>query len=345
MVVNDKLVSIIIPVYKAEKFLIKCVHSILEQDYKNIEIYLIDDGSPDLSPKLCDELASKYSNIFTFHKQNGGASAARNLGLTLLNQNTKYVIFVDSDDYLLPNSIRKLVEKAENDKSDVVLPTKYIKKYYNSDKEKLTSLIPDKFIINEPIKFAIEVMIGEGLAWRSTSVLYSFDLINNFNIRYPEGHTAEDLIFNLEIMKVANRISFLEDPTLVNVKHSSSVTATFKKEFTKTIKFLDEKVIDFIKELNLNNEYVNKKVDNLLYRNIVVYLFSILSTHDLTKNERKEMALDLLNNYELSRGVLQKKCKPTYFNNRIVRYCMSVIYFLLRRKYYKFTIKLLSRFF
>jgi Glycosyltransferases involved in cell wall biogenesis len=92
------LISVIVPVYKAEEFLPKCINSILSQTYTNFELLLIDDGSPDNSGKICDEHASKDSRVRVFHKQNGGVSSARNLGLR--EARGEWISWVDADDWI-----------------------------------------------------------------------------------------------------------------------------------------------------------------------------------------------------------------------------------------------------
>ena len=101
-------VSVIIPVYKTKKYLEKCVLSVLDGGLENIEILLIDDGSPDSSGALCDALCEKYEKVSTFHKENGGLSSARNLGID--KAKGKYLCFVDSDDYLEKNSLFNMLQ-------------------------------------------------------------------------------------------------------------------------------------------------------------------------------------------------------------------------------------------
>ena len=103
-----KLISVIVPVYNTEKYIEKCVMSILNQTYKNLEIILIDDGSTDNSPQICDSLAEKDNRIAVIHQPNGGVSSARNIGLD--NTHGDYITFVDSDDYIAPNMIEFLSE-------------------------------------------------------------------------------------------------------------------------------------------------------------------------------------------------------------------------------------------
>ena len=100
-------ISVIVPVYKVEAYLPRCVESLLSQTYKDFEIILVDDGSPDTCPAMCDAYAKKYSNIHVLHKENGGLSDARNAGVTIAKG--EYVTFVDSDDYVHPADGKSVV--------------------------------------------------------------------------------------------------------------------------------------------------------------------------------------------------------------------------------------------
>lgn len=99
----SELVSVIIPIYNVEKYILKTVESVMKQDYSNIEIILVDDGSPDDSGKIIDELKAKDSRIICIHKENGGVSSARNAGMDIANG--EYVTFIDGDDWVEPNYI------------------------------------------------------------------------------------------------------------------------------------------------------------------------------------------------------------------------------------------------
>ena len=111
------MISIIVPVYNAEKYLSECIQSILSQSYQDYEAILVDDGSTDMSGEICEQYAKTDKRVKAFHKQNGGVSSARNLGIT--EAIGKYITFVDADDYLAPNYLLELV--AENDVFDLVV--------------------------------------------------------------------------------------------------------------------------------------------------------------------------------------------------------------------------------
>ena len=115
---NNDLVSVIVPVYKVEKFLRDCIDSIINQTYRNLEILLVDDGSPDNCGAICDEYARKDSRITVFHKENGGLSDARNYALDRCNGD--YITFVDSDDVIRNDFIATLLGLIKESDSDVV---------------------------------------------------------------------------------------------------------------------------------------------------------------------------------------------------------------------------------
>ena len=111
-------ISIIIPVYNVEKYLDRCIDSIINQSLKDIEIILVDDGSPDNCPQLCDEWAKKDSRIKVIHKENAGLGMARNTGMQ--HATGEYIAFIDSDDYVDLDMYAKLLEKAELHNADIV---------------------------------------------------------------------------------------------------------------------------------------------------------------------------------------------------------------------------------
>ena len=112
-------ISVIVPVYKAEKFLATCIESILNQTYGNLEIILVDDGSPDSCGKICEKYALSDSRVKVVHQKNAGVAAARNVGLDLAEGD--YVTFVDSDDYIQPQMYEKMIRCAEHNHCDLVM--------------------------------------------------------------------------------------------------------------------------------------------------------------------------------------------------------------------------------
>lgn len=113
------MISVIVPVYKVESYLERCINSLINQTYKNMDIILVDDGSPDCCPKMCDQFAEHYSNITALHKKNGGLSDARNFGVKF--SNNEWIIFVDSDDYVEPIYVETLVNLQKQYDAEMVI--------------------------------------------------------------------------------------------------------------------------------------------------------------------------------------------------------------------------------
>ena len=139
------LISVIVPVYKTEKYLNKCIESIVNQTYENLEIILVDDGSPDNCPSICDSWAEKDKRIKVIHKENAGVSAARNSALEIFSG--KYVSFVDSDDWIDNDCIEYLYNSVVSTGADVVCACIYYE--YLNKKGKVLSC--DDEVINDTV--------------------------------------------------------------------------------------------------------------------------------------------------------------------------------------------------
>ncbi len=194
------LVSVIIPVYNVKEYLKKCVSSVQNQTYKNLEIILVDDGSPDKSGALCDKLAKKDNRIIVIHKENGGVSNARNTGLD--KATGKYVTFVDSDDWLPKNAVEDLVCGIEKNLSDFCFGTgEFVGVTGNNTIQELK----DKTFSVDEIDKLIEYHIILRSPWAK---LYKTDIIKNNQIKFSEGiEFGEDRIFVWEYLKYSEKFT------------------------------------------------------------------------------------------------------------------------------------------
>ena len=120
----EELISVVVPVYNVEKYIDKCINSIINQTYKNLEIILVDDGSPDNCGNICDEYAKKDNRIIVIHKENGGLSDARNTGIEV--SKGKYITFIDSDDYISDNYVSFLYNLIIEYKADISIGKHYV---------------------------------------------------------------------------------------------------------------------------------------------------------------------------------------------------------------------------
>ncbi|MDY5181290.1 glycosyltransferase family 2 protein [Butyribacter sp.] len=211
---DDVLISVIIPVYKVEQYLDNCVKSIINQEYKNLDIVLVDDGSPDNCPAMCDGYAKEDKRIRVIHKKNGGLTSAWMAGLDSVGDDVKYVTFVDSDDWIPKNYIGDFVAKAEEFGVDVVLGN--TTKFYKDEYVKYTSghvgYYDKQRLRNEIYP---EILFDGNFHGRSVPVcrwgkLYKKDIIKR-NVCYCDSKTtySEDLNITFPVMLDAESVYFL----------------------------------------------------------------------------------------------------------------------------------------
>ena len=185
---NSELISIIVPVYKVEKYLNRCIESILKQTYKNIEIILVDDDSPDNCPKLCDEYSAKYENITAIHLKNSGfgASGARNAGLN--SANGKFIAFIDSDDYV-HKDLLAVLKQGFDISPNVLLSMCSYKRVYESDNSSNHKSKEEIKLLSD--KQAMEMLILDQTQSAVWGKLFSRQLFEQ--LRFPIGKHNEDM--------------------------------------------------------------------------------------------------------------------------------------------------------
>lgn len=197
---NEPLISVIVPIYKVEKYLNKCVDSLLNQTYHNYEIILVDDGSPDGCPQICDFYAKKYKNVSVYHKTNGGLSDARNYGTQ--RANGEWVIFVDSDDYVEPDYILDLWTLKEKYAADVAMAWVM----YESEDGRVIGqkLTFQSFCVTA--KEAIWDIYGGSIhvGWNAYNKIYKKELL--LQNPFPDGY-YEDMACLYKILVQCNKVA------------------------------------------------------------------------------------------------------------------------------------------
>lgn len=183
---DHKLISVIIPVFNTEKYLARCVNSVLSQTYRNLEIILVDDGSYDKSGEICDEFANRDSRIMVIHKENGGVSSARNAGLDVMSG--EYVGFVDSDDITDVTMYEKLIDTAESENADIVCCG--TERVSDSGHEYYFNGRTEDFLIFDTNKALRELTYNCRITNSMWDKLYRKDIFDN--LRMTEGIIYED---------------------------------------------------------------------------------------------------------------------------------------------------------
>ena len=233
-------VSVIIPVYNVEKYLHRCVNSVVNQTLKDIEIILVDDGSPDQSPAFCDQYEAEYSNIRVIHKENGGLASARNAGMRIAEG--KYIFFLDSDDWLEPDGLQLLYDAAEKDRVDFVRfrailtgwpgkpvnspgtlePIRELASGYYERQRILSDVYPRLLATSELTMGAIVGVCG---------ALYNRNfLITNKLWFYEEVEFSEDQIFSACLVRAATSFVYIGTPCVYHYCYNpSSISKSFRK--------------------------------------------------------------------------------------------------------------------
>ena len=198
------LISVIVPVYNTEKFLDKCVTSILNQTYKELELILVNDGSQDLSGQICDKYQKLDNRVIVINKENGGVSSARNQGLDIATGD--WITFVDSDDWLEVNAYEKLIELAKLGNADIIVTTAY---YRNMDELKRTDHSGEKEIYTS--KEAAKLLLDFKLPASLCMSIYEASLIKETYLK-DEIHYWEDIEYQFRLFNKAANIGINKNP-------------------------------------------------------------------------------------------------------------------------------------
>lgn len=259
---SDSLISIIVPVYKTEKYLEHCIESVVNQTYKNLEIILIDDGSPDYSPEICDKWAKKDPRIRVLHKENGGLSSARNAGMEIATGD--YIMFVDSDDYLELDMAEVLCDLIKKGDSDVARCGFFFDNAKEAVAEKIDiyAEYPDYDIL------MIDLLSNGYMSGAVWNKLYKATAVKNIRFLDEDG-CSEDIMFNFRLYSKKIKAVFCEKPEYhYMVRENSIVNSEFKELAYSIVR---------AKKIILNSLEDNSKVYPYAVKSFVDSSFIVLS--------------------------------------------------------------------
>lgn len=212
-----KQVSVIIPVYNVEKFILKTVESVIDQDYKDIEIILVDDGSSDNSARIIDELAKRDNRIICIHKENGGVSSARNAGLKIATG--EYVTFIDGDDWVEPNYVSYLLNIVEKNKCEIGMNKNNYSDYSmcSSDRE---------YVVKA--EKAIEWIYLGDIFVAVWNKIYKMSFLKNNNILFDEKiWFGEGMLFNIDCLQFVDKVVVGEKSVYHQISNPNSAMRKF----------------------------------------------------------------------------------------------------------------------
>lgn len=259
-------VSVIVPVYKVEKYLGNCVESLIKQTLKDIEIILVDDGSPDRCPLICDEYAAKDRRITVLHKKNGGVSAARNDGLKIAHG--EYIIFCDSDDWMEERAFEVLVNAAENSNADIAIGDVYQVRgeekqhsvfyehnFTTDDKTYIEKLIEaDIYRTYCPMPPAGGPAFGYGGPWNKL-VKRRLLVDNNICFDLRVKGIFDDILYTAHILACANKVSYVSVPVYNYRIVETSITHSYKPNVIEINNAIFEAWQEFFYEQKANGRF------------------------------------------------------------------------------------------
>ena len=324
---TDLLVSIIIPIFNVEKYLDRCIESVVNQTYKNLEIILVDDGSTDSCPQMCDEWSLKDSRIKVVHKENAGLGMARNTGID--NASGEYIFFFDSDDYVDVTTVERCVKSAvENDsevvaygRNDVYDDGRIVPRGIKTEK----TLFSDSEICNIVLPAMFTYELGFGVS--SWGKMYKLELFNRFNKRFVSEKQiiSEDAYFAIDLYTDVNRVSIVCENLYFYCKRGNSLSQIYNPERQSKNDAFYLKAVDLAK-----NRGLSKRVIDSIAARYQMYTFSAIKqviAAELDKSEKKK---------EIRKIFKRKVLRSTLTKDIIAKHNkkLRLFYFLLKSRLY-----------
>ena len=289
----NPLISVIVPVYKVERYLPRCIESILRQTYTNFELILVDDGTPDRSGIICDRYAEKDSRIRVIHKENGGVSTARNAGIDAAKG--EWITFVDSDDWVSDEYLETLIHPMNEERYDLIVAgVEY--RYFKIVRRNSNELSIDMSGINNEVVFeSICKTEFSGPCFK----LFSSSIIKDNSLYFPENVAmAEDAIFVKKYLKLCKKI-YVSSKTVYYYNRLNGFSVTMSNPYFKERKEWDslyietyiETLTDLCVEEKLLKKEISRKSTSLFSTNVRSAIKS------LCEKEAKATIKDLIEHY------------------------------------------------
>lgn len=327
-------VSVIIPVYNVEKYIDKCLNSVINQTLKDIEIIIVNDGSPDNSQSIIDEYSRKDKRIISLIQENGRQGKARNNGLK--HATGEYISFIDSDDYIESDMLEKMYNKAKEEDSDIVICSNY--NIYEATNGNEVIFIDEK-LMEDSIDNKKNKLLN---IISPCCKIYKRSLIQNSNIFFMEKLYYEDLAFSIKSLVLSNKISYVNEPLYYYIIHEGSTMTS-----TNVIRNLDiinafEDIITFLKDKKMYKNYYSE-IEFMAINNLYISTIVRIIRSNVSKNEKKKIINKLLkyfydnfNNYKKNKylSTLNKNRKIIYILINLKQYWLIKLLYKSFKKYY-----------
>lgn len=294
----DKI-SVILPVYKVEKYIDQCMETVLNQTYKNLEIILVDDGSPDNCGKICDDYAAKDDRIVVIHKKNGGAPAARNDALKIATGD--WIAYVDPDDWIEKNAFEEAIAVGIRDESDIVIFNTYLNSN-GGDNQTLMQAFPEDFTSSD--RTFIRKMQLSSLSNKYTPLLqnwsqgfpwdkiYRADFTRKYNILWPTNLKAnDDVVYTIHAFEHARKISYINKTFYHYRMNPQSIGHKYMPDRVKVDHDIYAEMYKIKDEYGLGDDYVAALNARIILN--VWYCLSRCFFHEDNKKPLKDKLKDI----------------------------------------------------
>ena len=335
-------VSVVVPIYNVEQYLDRCLTSIVNQTYEDLEIILVDDESPDRCPQMCEEWARRDARIRVIHKKNAGLGMARNTGIE--NAGGKYIIFVDSDDYIEENTVEECVRAAEAEQAQIVC--------YGNDKVLLNGKVvgerrpaaPKSVYSGEevaavllPMMFGADLKTGQDwqLSLSGCFSLFSMEMIRNNNWRFVSEREiiSEDFYSVLQLYAYAGKVVILDRIFYHYTTNPKSLSQTYRKDPYEKARYFYTKIQQLAQELNLS-EVLDDGLCSTFLGITISCMKQIVTSGESVKQKRinlnqilrDEMLHEALITHDFSGENLKKKALYWACRHRLVSVAYGIIW-------------------
>lgn len=327
-------ISIIVPIYNAEKTLEKCISSLLNQNYDNYEIILINDGSKDKSLMICENYSKICKNIKIFNKENEGSSIARNIGIDIAKG--EYLMFVDSDDWIEPNMIKEKYELAKKNNSDMIISG--IKFDYINRNQKISTIINSYKVSywrnKHEVRTNIINLFENALINSSCNKLYKSKILKENNIYFPKTEVGEDTLFNLKVLEDISSIVITDKSYYhyIRINNKNTLTTKIINDAYSKYACIHAEMLSLFKKWNMLNDHVIKCINRTMISQYLSVTYKILRNGNMPYNEKK---------YMLDKGFMSILVQNTFKSVQANTWFESIFRLLIRKRRYYIATKVL----
>jgi glycosyltransferase involved in cell wall biosynthesis len=321
---KDPFISIVIPVFNSESSLPLCIKSITNQNYKDYEIILVNDGSTDKSGELCDQYALNHSNIYVLHSKNEGAGNARNKGLNIARG--KYIFFVDSDDRIKEKTLHDNALIAETSAPDIIV-FGYQKRVHNKGRVSVTeSKLPvTKLHSGNMIKDELCKLLDQGIRFSLWNKMFKKSVIDQHELQFPPFRRSQDMAFTLDFfskaksMYVHNSIYYVHENQFVSEKYDDSIVVVH--------------LILFKKLFNLFPGWIENNINAIYLAKLFAFWFFLKIPKIMIANNEKAISMKKIQEMTLMKDL--ESYSTEFTKKRAIPLRFRIPIFLLNKQAYR----------